>query len=146
MASRPLQAPSDTTKPPKGSFQTPTGPLRHHLASIQIGSYNTNLLTFTLKTGQDCGGGYIKLLSHKADMDLAHFHDKTPYTIMFGPDKCGSDAKLHFIFRHVNPKTQAIEEKHCKRLEVKERGILEESIKDQRTHLYRFRCLTTSLD
>jgi hypothetical protein len=34
-------------------------------------------------------------------MDLAHFHDKTPYTIMFGPDKCGSDAKLHFIFRYM---------------------------------------------
>ena len=28
---------------------------------------------------------------------------QTPYTIMFGPDKCGSDSKLHFIFRHTNP-------------------------------------------
>ena len=71
-------------------------------------------------------------------MDLAQFHDKTPYSIMFGPDKCGSDAKLHFIFRHTNPKNKSIEEKHCKRLDVKERGILEEAIKDQKTHLYRF--------
>ena len=77
------------------------------------------------------------MLSHKPDMDLAHFQDKTPYTIMFGPDKCGSDAKLHFIFRHVNPKNGTIEEKHCKRLDMKERGILEEAIKDQKTHLYR---------
>jgi len=22
---------------------------------------------------------------------------------MFGPDKCGNDVKMHFIFRHVNP-------------------------------------------
>jgi len=23
-----------------------------------------------------------------------NFHDKTPYTIMFGPDKCGNDHKV----------------------------------------------------
>ena len=56
---------------------------------------------------------------------------------MFGPDKCGSDSKLHFIFRHVNPKNQTITEKHCKKLETKERGILEECFKDKRPHLYR---------
>lgn len=33
---------------------------------------------------------------------------------MFGPDKCGNDFKLHFIFRHVNPLTEEIEEKHAK--------------------------------
>jgi len=71
-------------------------------------------------------------------MDLLHFHDKTPYTIMFGPDKCGPDAKIHFIFRHINPKNQSIEEKHGKKLETRERGILEEAIKDQRPHLYRW--------
>ena len=47
-------------------------------------------------------------------MDLKNFNDKTPYTIMFGPDKCGNDHKLHFIFRHVNPLTKEIEEKHAK--------------------------------
>ena len=72
--------------------------------------------------GQDCGGGYIKLLSHQKGMDLREVTDKTPYTIMFGPDKCGSDAKLHFIFRHVNPKNKTIEEKHCKKLDTKERS------------------------
>ena len=40
---------------------------------------------------------------------------------MFGPDKCGSDSKLHFIFRHVNPKNGSVEEKHVKKLDVKER-------------------------
>jgi hypothetical protein len=34
---------------------------------------------------------------------------------MFGPDKCGNDNKLHFIFRHKNPKNGTIEEKHAKK-------------------------------
>lgn len=37
------------------------------------------------------------------------FYDKSPYTIMFGPDKCGNDNKLHFIFRHKNPVTGEFE-------------------------------------
>jgi len=78
-------------------------------------------------------------------MDLIHFQDKTPYTIMFGPDKCGPDTKIHFIFRHINPKNQSIEEKHGKKLETRERGILEEAIKDQRPHLYRFKLIKTYL-
>jgi calnexin len=31
---------------------------------------------------------------------------------MFGPDKCGSTNKVHFIFRHKNPKSGEYEEKH----------------------------------
>jgi len=87
--------------------------------------------------GQDCGGGYIKLLSDSESMDLRQFTDKTPYTIMFGPDKCGSDSKLHFIFRHVNPNNQSIEEKHCKKVDGKDRSVVEEVFKDKRPHLYR---------
>ena len=48
-----------------------------------------------LQEGQECGGAYIKLLSQgKHTADLRQFHDKTPYTIMFGPDKCGNDHKV----------------------------------------------------
>ncbi|KOB68799.1 Calnexin, partial [Operophtera brumata] len=47
--------------------------------------------------------------------DKPLFHDQTAYTIMFGPDKCGNDNKLHFIFRHKNPKNGTIEEKHSKK-------------------------------
>uniref|UniRef100_H2ZFG1 Calnexin n=1 Tax=Ciona savignyi TaxID=51511 RepID=H2ZFG1_CIOSA len=65
------------------------------------------------QTGIECGGAYVKLLSYSKNMDLSEFHDKTPYTIMFGPDKCGEDYKLHFIFRHTNPKSGEIEEKHA---------------------------------
>lgn len=45
--------------------------------------------------GQECGGGYIKLVSgDRSTIKLHEFHDKTPYTIMFGPDKCGSTSKV----------------------------------------------------
>jgi calnexin len=33
---------------------------------------------------------------------------------MFGPDKCGSTNKVHFIVNHKNPKTGEYEEKHLK--------------------------------
>nr|CAD7573989.1 unnamed protein product [Timema californicum] len=87
----------------------------------------------TLQEGQECGGAYIKLLSlGKQTADLRQFHDKTPYTIMFGPDKCGNDHKLHFIFRHKNPLNGTFTEKHCKK--PKER--IEEPFKDKLPHLY----------
>lgn len=69
-----------------------------------------------LQEGQECGGAYLKLLSEVNDSkNLKNFHDKTPYSIMFGPDKCGNDHKLHFIFKHKNPKNGSIEEKHCEK-------------------------------
>ncbi|XP_055540341.1 calnexin-like isoform X2 [Wyeomyia smithii] len=86
-----------------------------------------------LQDGQDCGGSYIKLLSSgKENVDLKQFQDKTPYTIMFGPDKCGNDIKLHFIFRHVNPVNGTITEKHCR----KAKDRLDDAFKDKQPHLY----------
>ncbi|XP_028132647.1 calnexin [Diabrotica virgifera virgifera] len=86
-----------------------------------------------LQEGQECGGSYLKLLSEGPESkNLNNFHDKTPYTIMFGPDKCGNDHKLHFIFRHRNPLNGSIEEKHCQK--PKER--LEEYFSDKLPHLY----------
>jgi calnexin len=89
------------------------------------------------QSGQECGGGYIKLLSEQPQLDLRQLTDKTPYTIMFGPDKCGSDSKFHFIFRHKNPKDGSIEEKHCKKVDGKGRSVLEEIFKDKKPHLLR---------
>ncbi|RKP38104.1 Calreticulin family-domain-containing protein, partial [Dimargaris cristalligena] len=61
----------------------------------------------------ECGGAYIKLISQAdAAFDPTQFNDKTPYTIMFGPDRCGSSNKVHFILRHRNPKTGEVTEKH----------------------------------
>jgi len=58
--------------------------------------------------GQECGGGYLKLISAGSQEKLDHFTDKTPYTVMFGPDKCGTTSKVHFILRHQNPKNGSI--------------------------------------
>jgi len=82
--------------------------------------------------GMDCGGAYMKLLSEDKSLDLKMFGDKTPYTIMFGPDKCGNDHKLHFIFRHKNPLTGEYEEKHA----AKPTGKLDSYFTDRKTHLY----------
>ncbi|XP_007253758.3 calmegin [Astyanax mexicanus] len=82
--------------------------------------------------GIDCGGAYIKLLSDSPDLDLEQFHDRTPYSIMFGPDKCGEDYKLHFIFRHKNPLNEDFEEKHAKRADADLRKVYS----DKKTHLF----------
>ncbi|XP_046704813.1 calnexin [Silurus meridionalis] len=84
------------------------------------------------QNGIDCGGAYVKLLSQSADLNLDEFLDKTPYTIMFGPDKCGEDYKLHFIFRHKNPKTGEFEEKHAKKPDADLRTYFT----DKKTHIY----------
>ncbi|XP_037297107.1 calnexin isoform X2 [Manduca sexta] len=88
----------------------------------------------TMQEGQNCGGAYIKLLSRGTNnkADLRKFHDQTPYTIMFGPDKCGNDNKLHFIFRHRNPKNGTVEEKHSKKPSQR----LDDIYKDKEPHLY----------
>ncbi|XP_050296179.1 calnexin [Anthonomus grandis grandis] len=86
-----------------------------------------------LQDGQECGGAYLKLLTGISNnSNLKEFHDKTPYSIMFGPDKCGGDNKVHFIFKHKNPKNGSIEEKHCER--PKER--VDEALSDKLPHLY----------
>ena len=44
------------------------------------------------QNGITCGGAYIKLLS--GEVELSKFQEKTPYSIMFGPDKCGLTSKV----------------------------------------------------
>ncbi|XP_044255436.1 calnexin-like [Tribolium madens] len=83
--------------------------------------------------GQECGGAYLKLLTQDSpSKNLNNFHDKTPYSIMFGPDKCGNDHKLHFIFKHRNPINGSVEEKHCK----KPKDRIEEVFSDKLPHLF----------
>jgi calnexin len=65
-----------------------------------------------LKKGLQCGGAYLKLLRASDQLDAEGFKAETPYTIMFGPDKCGETNKVHFILQHQNPKSGAWEEKH----------------------------------
>ncbi|KAI5962103.1 uncharacterized protein KGF55_003179 [Candida pseudojiufengensis] len=61
-----------------------------------------------LQNGLDCGGAYIKLLDNSNNYHF--FNSETPYQIMFGPDKCGSENKVQFIIRKLLP-TGIIEEK-----------------------------------
>lgn len=111
---------------------------KHHAISSKLQrvfdfSGKPLILQYEVKfqNGIECGGAYVKLLT-KENLNLSQFHDKTPYTIMFGPDKCGLDYKLHFIFRHKNPKTGEITEKHAK----KPTGTIETYFTDKNTHLY----------
>jgi len=64
------------------------------------------------KNAIQCGGAYLKLLSASDALSADGFTNASPYTIMFGPDKCGSTNKIHFILRHKSPKTGEWEEKH----------------------------------
>ncbi|XP_065886085.1 calnexin-like [Dysidea avara] len=82
--------------------------------------------------GLSCGGAYVKLLSQSDSLHLEELHEKTPYTIMFGPDKCGQSSKVHFIFRHKNPVTGEYEEKHAKAIET-DFGFFD----DKKTHLFK---------
>ncbi|EGG17485.1 hypothetical protein DFA_08481 [Cavenderia fasciculata] len=64
-----------------------------------------------LAKGLECGGAYVKLYQATDDLDAETVDRNTPYSIMFGPDKCGSDNRIHFIVRHKNPKSGVFEEK-----------------------------------
>lgn len=80
----------------------------------------------------ECGGAYVKLLAdQQPKIDLESFFDKTSFSIMFGPDKCGTESKYHFIIRFKNPKTGSIEEKHAKKSD-----LLDAYFNDGKTHLY----------
>ncbi|GLD63570.1 calnexin-like protein [Lates japonicus] len=112
---------------------------KHHAISAQLlrpFTFDTKPLIIqyevNFQSGIDCGGAYVKLLTQTPELNLDEFVDKTPYTIMFGPDKCGEDYKLHFIFRHKNPKTGEYEEKHAKKPDADLRTYYT----DKKTHLY----------
>ncbi|KAL5700517.1 hypothetical protein ACHQM5_025950 [Ranunculus cassubicifolius] len=68
-----------------------------------------------LQNGLECGGAYIKYLRPQdAGWKSKEFDNESPYSIMFGPDKCGSTNKVHFIFKHKNPKSGEYVEHHLK--------------------------------
>ncbi|XP_047330226.1 calnexin homolog [Impatiens glandulifera] len=68
-----------------------------------------------LQNGLECGGAYIKYLRPQAaGWTAKEFNNESPYSIMFGPDKCGATNKVHFILNHKNPKTGEYIEHHLK--------------------------------
>lgn len=86
------------------------------------------------RNGQECGGAYVKLLAAPSGQ-LEQLNDHTGYSIMFGPDKCGNDYKLHFIFNHKNPNNGTLREIHCKKATTVSK--LEEAVKDGKWHQFR---------
>lgn len=83
----------------------------------------------------DCGGAYIKLLRStdpEVPLDITALNSDSPYSIMFGPDKCGGNNKVHFIVQHQNPVTGTFEEKHFNETVKVKAG-------DKHTHLYTLR-------
>ena len=52
-----------------------------------------------LSEGLTCGGAYLKYLTATPDFDPADLTDGTPYSIMFGPDKCGATNKARAFAR-----------------------------------------------
>lgn len=64
-----------------------------------------------LSEGLTCGGAYLKFLTDNKEFDPSSLKEATPYTVMFGADKCGSTNKVHLILRHKKPNGD-IEEKH----------------------------------
>jgi calnexin len=101
-----------------------TTPARHYAVSHK---FSPNALKVTSEDNElviqyevkfeknlECGGAYIKLLENTESLDPATINNDSPYIIMFGPDLCGATNKVHFIFRHQNPKNGEWEEKHLK--------------------------------
>jgi len=96
-------------------------PAAHHAISAKFPSKIDNKgktlvvqYEVKLQKGLECGGAYMKLLRDNKKLHAEEFSNASPYVIMFGPDKCGSTNKVHFIFQHKNPKTGEYEEKHLK--------------------------------
>eukprot|EP00283_Hemiselmis_rufescens_P022902 CAMPEP_0173439532 /NCGR_PEP_ID=MMETSP1357-20121228/21102_1 /TAXON_ID=77926 /ORGANISM="Hemiselmis rufescens, Strain PCC563" /LENGTH=529 /DNA_ID=CAMNT_0014404915 /DNA_START=13 /DNA_END=1602 /DNA_ORIENTATION=+ len=78
--------------------------------------------------GLACDGMYLKLLQDvKGGLDK--FNNDARYTIMFGPDKCSSTDKVHFIVQYQNPVSKEWEEKHAKEVPFVAGS-------DRQTHLY----------
>jgi Calreticulin family len=49
------------------------------------------------QNGGNCGGGYMKLLEEGYQADGEAFSDKTPWTIMFGPDLTCPGTKVYIL-------------------------------------------------
>ncbi|PVU84650.1 hypothetical protein BB559_005178 [Furculomyces boomerangus] len=108
-------------------------PARHHAIAAKFESpFNpkgkTLVIQYEVKFQEaiECAGAYIKLLRGPTEYkdnngpendetikNMDEFSNKTPFTIMFGPDKCG-EGKVHFIFNQYNPITRKYEEKQLK--------------------------------
>ncbi|KAH3672738.1 hypothetical protein WICMUC_004144 [Wickerhamomyces mucosus] len=96
-------------------------PAAHHAISAKLphefdNNNNTLALQYEVKTqeGLKCGGAYLKLLNAGSIDDNNEFDSDTPYQVMFGPDRCGSNDQIHFIVRRFDKDVEKVIEKHLK--------------------------------
>lgn len=102
----------------------------HHAISYKLpqpfdNTDNDLVLQYEIKlqNGLSCGGTYIKLLDLQDNYD--NFSTDTPYQVMFGPDRCGSENKIHFILRRENPlNVSDVQEKKLKNSPMSRSGDL----------------------
>jgi len=82
-------------------------------ANIPSQSHGTLVVQFEVKapTGFTCSGAYLKLLAAPF-RDLSQFNDSVPYSVMFGPDKCGENDFTRLVYQTKNPKTGTLTEHH----------------------------------
>uniref|UniRef100_A0A8C9TC30 Calmegin n=1 Tax=Scleropages formosus TaxID=113540 RepID=A0A8C9TC30_SCLFO len=85
----------------------------------------------TFDKGTLDGWQLSKTMKEDAEDDIAKYDGKWEVEPL-KENKCGEDYKLHFIFRHKNPKNGDIEEKHAKRPDVD----LKKFYTDRKTHLF----------
>uniref|UniRef100_A0A8K9WKS9 Calnexin n=1 Tax=Oncorhynchus mykiss TaxID=8022 RepID=A0A8K9WKS9_ONCMY len=79
---------------------------RHHAIAAYLHTpfnfmHTPLCLQYEVRFGRDveCSGAYIKLLTQTHLLRLSQFSESTPYSVMFGPDKCGTSHRLHLIVR-----------------------------------------------
>ncbi|KAH9670637.1 calreticulin-3 [Citrus sinensis] len=102
---------------------------RHYAISAKIPEFSnknrTLVVQYSIRFEQDieCGGGYIKLLS--AYVNQKKFGGDAPYSLMFGPDICGTQKKhLHVILSYQGQNYPIKKELECET--------------DKLTHFYTF--------
>ncbi|KAG7018410.1 Calreticulin-3, partial [Cucurbita argyrosperma subsp. argyrosperma] len=78
---------------------------KHFAISAKVPEFTnenrTLVVQYSIKFEQDieCGGGYIKL--HSGYVNQRKYGGDTPYSLMFGPDLCGTQTKkLHMILSY----------------------------------------------
>ena len=76
-------------------------------------------------------GAYAKLLSDvDSGFKAEDLVDSTPFSVMFGPDKCGATNKVHLIFKHAQP-NGTVAERH-----LVSPPLVEGNGGDKLTHVY----------
>ncbi|KAF9113964.1 calreticulin 3 [Mortierella sp. AM989] len=69
-------------------------------SSVLDNSKDDLIVQYTVKqeVSQECGGSYLKLLPE--GYDAKAFNGESEYAIMFGPDVCGAQNRVHVIFNY----------------------------------------------